>query len=189
MSRAPRVRRERWLQVLDGMRRQRAAYVRVPTAPCELDFVGLPFVMSGGGNEQAPRHGSARADARHFTVSFAKRLHRLDVGLGWTGGRGVARIVHSFQPHNKYPGFSRGGECSIVHELSRAVGRLSGRCLRYLLKDETVVVFILPFCASCCLSEAKLKNQAPTPPTPPEASLPATRIAPAFEKKNRRGDQ
>mgnify|MGYP007060128225 CR=1 FL=1 len=27
VSRAPRVRRERWLQVLDGMRRQRAAYV------------------------------------------------------------------------------------------------------------------------------------------------------------------
>ena len=34
--------------MLDGMRRQRAAYVRVPTAPCELDFLGLPFVMSGG---------------------------------------------------------------------------------------------------------------------------------------------
>ena len=46
VSRAPRVRRERWLQVLDGMRRQRAAYVRVPTAPCELDFVGLASLLS-----------------------------------------------------------------------------------------------------------------------------------------------
>ena len=42
--------RERWLQVLDGRRRQRAAYVRVPTgAPRELDFVGLPLSCRGGG--------------------------------------------------------------------------------------------------------------------------------------------
>ena len=47
VSRAPRGPRERWLQVLDGMRRQRAAYVRVPTGSCELNFVGMPF-MSGG---------------------------------------------------------------------------------------------------------------------------------------------
>ena len=32
--------------MLDGMRRQRAAYVRVPTAPCELDFVGLASLLS-----------------------------------------------------------------------------------------------------------------------------------------------
>ena len=35
--------------MLDGRRRQRAAYVRVPTgAPRELDFVGLPLSCRGG---------------------------------------------------------------------------------------------------------------------------------------------
>ncbi len=51
VSGAPRVRRERWLQVLDGMRRQRAAYVRVPTDALRARFRGVAFFMSGGNSQ------------------------------------------------------------------------------------------------------------------------------------------
>ena len=41
----------RWLQVLDGMRRQRAAYVRVPTDALRARFRGVAFFMSGGNSQ------------------------------------------------------------------------------------------------------------------------------------------
>ena len=56
--------RERWLQVLDGMRRQRAAYVRVPTDALRARFRGVAFFMSGGnsqGDESSHRESGLSA--------------------------------------------------------------------------------------------------------------------------------
>ena len=82
VSRAPRGPRERWLQVLDGMRRQRAAYVRVPTGSCELNFVGMPFMSGGKGDPHAMSyHTFAAGDAlaeRAQKVYAARRRSALD---------------------------------------------------------------------------------------------------------------
>ena len=87
----------RWLQVLDGRRRQRAAYVRVPTdAPRELDFVGLPFSCRGetvkGMNHRIkraaylPRRRAVGARGSSVGGSAARRWRRRD--LGRRGGVG-----------------------------------------------------------------------------------------------------
>ena len=54
VSRAPRVRRERWLQVLDGMRRQRAAYV-FDKASQASSISSRGSLGTSGGNEQIAR--------------------------------------------------------------------------------------------------------------------------------------
>ena len=72
--------RERWLQVLDGVSRQRAVYVRVRQGvPGELNFVGGPLLMSGGvcatvgGNESSHRESGLSFLPRRRAVGARNR--------------------------------------------------------------------------------------------------------------------
>ena len=66
--------------MLDGRRRQRAAYVRVPTgAPRELDFVGLPLSCRGGVcTVKGMNHRIERERLIFFAVPKSSRRPRLE---------------------------------------------------------------------------------------------------------------
>ena len=56
VSRAPRVRRERWLQVLDGRRRHRGIRTCSTRRPRRPQFRRGAFVMSGGNSQEESSH-------------------------------------------------------------------------------------------------------------------------------------